>query len=226
VVNPAVLALLVLTLVMPQTMTCFSVTGEYLSPLAVTVKSFTEAGESILDIILNGGLPEQDTLASLFFGFRAGRIGESSVLLMLAAVLFLCLRKQFRVWLPCFFLLTVGVLSYAFPRTAVASDMIALRYVGYQIMGTELLFGVLFLASDTASSPRSSRAAILCGIVGGAVTVGIRYFLEPKVAVLAAVAVMGLLSEPLDILLRPAPFGGRRKKKKPSPPTHTPEPQA
>ncbi len=224
--NPAVTALLILTLLLPGTMTHFSATGEALSPLSMTVKGFAEAGESILDMTLGGGLPETDTLGSIFFGLRAGRIGESSVFLILAAALYLSFRKQFKLWLPVFFLLTAGVLFYLFPRSAVASDMIALRYMGYQIMGTELLFGALFLATDTASTPRSPRAAILCGILGGALVVGIRYFLAPDVAVWGAIWVMGLLAKPLDLLLRTSVFGGRRKKKKTQTATHTPKPQA
>jgi electron transport complex protein RnfD len=222
-VNPAALALLVLTLALPAVMGSFAATGERLSPFAMTAEGFTEAGESILDVTLNGGLPETETLASTFFGLRHGRIGESSVLLLLAAALYLGFRKQLRIWFPAFFLLAAGVLLYLFPRTAVASDMIALRFVGYQLMGTEMLFGALFLASDSFTAPRSPRVAILCGLLGGAMTVGLRYYVEPQVAVLGAVLAVGLLATPLEILLRPAVFGGRRKKKKSSPPTHTPE---
>jgi len=69
------------------------------------------------------------------------------------------------------------------------------------------------MATDPVTSPRSGRASVIAGVIGGAVTVAIRYYVSPHIGVICAILVVNLLSRILDYLTRPSLFGGRRKKK-------------
>jgi len=221
--SPAAVVLLLLRLVFPAIMSFFTAPGTHISAFGFTAGS-VEAAPTVLRAISVGLLPTE-SLGAAFVGMRPGAIGETSALLLLAAAVYLGARRLFRFTMPFFCLLTVGVLTYFFPTLSAASDVIALRYAGYHMVGSDLLFGLVFLASEPMLTPRSGKSAVVIGIVGGLVTVGVRYYIAPDLGMLLAVMIMGLLARPLDLLLRPAVFGGPRKKKTEKLP-HTPAPVA
>ena len=68
------------------------------------------------------------------------------------------------------------------------------------------------MATDPVTTPRTPTASLIAGAAAGAVTVLVRYRVSPAIGVIVAVLVVNLLSRPLDLLLLPAPFGGRKKK--------------
>lgn len=138
-------------------------------------------------------------------------IGEMSALLILAGGVYLCLRKIINPRLPAAFVLTVAVLSYIFPRLAIASDTIALQYAAYHILSGNLLFCAFFLSFFPGSAPVSPRAQLAAGIIGGAATFLIRYYVGAGADALIAVLIINLISRPLDLLLKPSVFGGRPK---------------
>ena len=209
--NPAATALAILYIIFPKVMTALPDIGVKLPAIAPSVGKFEAVGTTALDTLLSGELPAQ-SLGSMFVGLRTGLIGEMSALLLIAGGIYLMLRRIVRPGLPVAFLLTVGALTYLFPTLAAASDAVALRYAAYHLLSGNLLLGVLFMATDPVTSPRGGLASLAAGVIGGAVTVIVRYFVSPHIGVICAVLVINLLARPLDYLCRPAPFGGRIKK--------------
>lgn len=209
--NPAATALAILYIIFPKVMTALPDIGVKLPAIAPSVGKFEAVGATALDTLLSGELPAQ-SLGSMFVGLRTGLIGEMSALLLIAGGIYLMLRRIVRPGLPVAFLLTVGALTYLFPTLAAASDAVALRYAAYHLLSGNLLLGVLFMATDPVTSPRGGLASLAAGVIGGAVTVIVRYFVSPHIGVICAVLVINLLARPLDYLCRPAPFGGRIKK--------------
>ena len=210
--NPAATALAILYIFFPQIMTAFCPTGVRLPALAVTVSGYETVGTTALDTLLSGALPDQ-SLGSMLVGLRTGLIGEMSALLLIAGGIYLVVRKVIRPGLPVAFVLTVAALTYLFPTLEAASDVMALRYAVYHLLCGNLLLGAIFMATDPVTSPRSGRASVIAGVIGGAVTVAIRYYVSPHIGVICAILVVNLLSRILDYLTRPSLFGGRRKKK-------------
>jgi len=210
--NPAATALAILYIFFPQIMTAFCPTGVRLPALTVTVSGYETVGTTALDTLLSGALPDQ-SLGSMLVGLRTGLIGEMSALLLIAGGIYLVVRKVIRPGLPVAFILTVAALTYLFPTLEAASDVMALRYAVYHLLCGNLLLGAIFMATDPVTSPRSGRASVIAGVIGGAVTVAIRYYVSPHIGVICAILVVNLLSRILDYLTRPSLFGGRRKKK-------------
>ncbi len=211
--NPAATALAILSIVFPAMMTTFCPTGVRLSPFSLTVSSFEPVEGTVLETLLSGTMPSE-SLGQLFFGLNTGLIGEMSAFLLLAGGIYLTARRVIRPGLPVAFLVTVAGLTYFFPTLAAASDAVAIRYALYHLLSGNLLLCAFFMITDPVTSPRSDRASILAGVIGGAVTVAIRYYVHPHIGVICAVLIVNLLSRPLDILLRPSVFGGRPKEKK------------
>ena len=209
--QPTAAAVAVLWLVFPSLMGCYAATGQTLSAFSMTVDGFT-AASPLPQTVMQGGFLPEESLGSLFVGLGAGAIGQASALLLLAGFVYLLSRRIFRPTLPSAFLLTVAALSYLFPMLAAVTDIMALRYVGYQLISGDLLYGVIFMAADPVTSPRTRRGQLACGVIGGVITVLMRRYANPAVGVIAATLVMSLLSRPLDLWLQPLPFGGRRKR--------------
>jgi len=210
--NPAATALAILYILFPAIMTAFCPTGVRLPAFAMTVSGYEAVSPSALDTLLFDALPSQ-SLGSMFVGLRPGLMGEMSALLLIAGGIYLVIRRVIRPGLPVAFVLTVAALTYLFPTLEALSDVLAFRYAAYHVLCGNLLFGAIFMATDPVTSPRSGRASIVAGIIGGAVTVAIRYYVSPHIGVICAVPVINLLSRPLDYLTRPSLFGGRPKKK-------------
>lgn len=211
-INPAAFALVTLHLCFPQWMLVLPATGQRLPALALTVSRFELAGTSALDTILSGFLPEQ-SLGSLFFGLHAGRIGEMSAFLLLAAGIYLFYRRILRPTLPIFCLLTLSVLAYLYPTLSAASDILAIEGALYHLFGSNTLLVAIFLLGDPVTTPKSPRGAMAAGLIAGAVTFFVRININPAVSALAAVLVVNILTPFLDRFLRPTVFGGKQKKK-------------
>ncbi len=211
--NPAATALAILYILFPKLMTSFSTVGVRLPALAVTVEGFEPAGVSTLDALSAGTLPSL-SLGRMLVGLRPGLMGEIPALLLIGGGIYLMVRRIVRPGLPLAFIATVAALTYFFPMLPAASDVVALRYAFYHLLSGNLLLGVLFMATDPVTSPRGGRASIIAGILGGVVTVVIRYFVSPLIGVIVAVLIINLLSRPLDYLTRPSLFGGRPKPSK------------
>jgi len=208
---PAVATLALLWLVFPSYMAIGAADGQVLEPFSMTVEGYAAMEEFPLSVMKNGYLPNI-SLGTLFVGLRPGlMMGESSALLLIAAGLYLFFRKVVAPTLPLTFLITVAALTYAFPTLAAVTDIMALRYMGYHLLGGELLFGALFLAADPVCYPQTTRGQMAAGVIGGAVTVLMRSVFHPALGVPAAIIVINLLARPLDYLLAPVPFGGKRK---------------
>ncbi len=209
--HPVAASVSVLYIAFPAIMSSLCETGAKLPALAMTAGGYERPSATTLELLFSGSLPKQ-SVGSLFVGLRTGMIGEMSALLILAGGIYLCLRKITNLRLPAAFLLTVAVLSYAFPRLAIASDTIALQYTAYHILSGNLLFCAFFLSFFPGSAPVTPRAQLVTGIIGGAATFLIRYFLAPGADALIAVLIINLISRPLDLFLKPSVFGGRPKR--------------
>ena len=210
---PVAGAILMLYALLPDTMHALLLVGERPAPFTFLAENGRAPVALALDTLKGGFLPEE-SLLSFFVGLRPGLIGETSALLLIAGFLYLVCRRVIRPGLALSFLATFSLLAYFFPTLSVASDMISFRFVLYHLFSGNLLLGICLIASAPGYPPTSSRATMVTGVVGATVTILMRYFGDPALSVFAALFIMGLIARPLDYLLRPVPFGGRKKKER------------
>ena len=211
-VNPAAASLLCLYLAFPSLMTNLPATGQRLSAFSFTVKGFAAAERSAIETLLDGFLPEE-SFGRLFFGLRAGTLGEMSAFLLVGALIYLLRRRILRLSLPLTYLIAVAALAFAFPSLTAASDITALHGALYHVLDSNTLFVAVFLLGDPVTTPKTPWGAILAGFLGGAATFGLRLIAAPAASATAAVLIVNILSPLLDRFCRPAPFGGRQPRK-------------
>lgn len=165
----------------------------------------SEGGRMIADMLRSGEQPNV-SIADLLLGRNDGMIGEIAALLILLAAAYLIFRKQISWQIPIMWLLGGALTAYI-----TAPETISLYYyVGAQLLsGGFMLAGCLILPVNT-TAPVTSRAGLLIGLLGGILTILFRNWFGIDGALLA-VLLCSLPARPLDRLLAPVPFGGRKK---------------
>lgn len=150
------------------------------------------------------------TLRDAFIGNTAGCIGEVSAVVILAAAVYLIVRKVIRPHVPLAYIGTVAVLTFLFPQGG--ND--GLTWMLYNLFTGGLMLGAVFMATDYATSPVTPMGKIIFGIGCGCITVLIRYFGSYAEGVSYSILIMNTTVWMLDKNFRPRRFGVPRFQRK------------
>ncbi|MDR0399666.1 MAG: RnfABCDGE type electron transport complex subunit D [Treponema sp.] len=146
------------------------------------------------------------TIKTLFIGNHAGSLGESSILLILAA---------------CIFLLITKTIDWRAPLAMILAGFLGSWALGYDplfgILSGGLLYGAVFMASDYVTAPLTPRGKLIFGFGAGLITVLIRKWGSYPEGVTYGILIMNALTPFLNRLL-PRKYGYvPRKKPEPAP---------
>lgn len=141
-----------------------------------------------------------DTL-SLFLGNVAGCLGETSALALLLGGAYLVIRKVIKPTIPVVYIGTVFVLSWAF-----GSDPVN------QIFAGGLMIGAIFMATDYATSPMTTKGQIIYAVGCGLMTACIRVFGNYPEGVSFSILFMNILTPLIDRATKSKPFGTGKEK--------------
>jgi Na+-translocating ferredoxin:NAD+ oxidoreductase RnfD subunit len=179
----------------------------------------TDLGRGIgLDTILAGFYHP----AEMTWGQRAGSLGETSAVLLLAGGLVLIARRVITWHIPLAML--AGVALPALLANAIAPDL----YPGlaYHLLSGGLILGAFFIATDPVSSPNSASGQLVFGFACGLLTWIIRTWGGYPEGVAFAVMLMNAGTPVIDRYFKPRIYGRDRKgvalTPAPSPPTPLP----
>ncbi|MCK4244386.1 MAG: RnfABCDGE type electron transport complex subunit D [Candidatus Omnitrophica bacterium] len=133
---------------------------------------------------------------NLFVGTRAGCLGETSVLALLAGSIFLFLRRIISWQIPVTFIATVGLFSFCSGKDPLL-----------QILSGGLILGAFFMATDYTTSPITKKGQIIFGLGCGAITSLIRFWGGYPEGVCYAILFMNCLVPLIDKHTLPKRFG-------------------
>jgi electron transport complex protein RnfD len=138
------------------------------TPLGITKMGagISEVGRSFVEAGLSASDSYWSTMKTLFFGFNAGCIGETSVFIMLASFLFLLVTKTIDWRAPVCMIASGFLFSLLFLQD--------LGFAFYSVLSGGLVFGAVFMATDYVTSPITKKGKILFGIGAGLITMLIR----------------------------------------------------
>ena len=211
-INPAATSVLITHFAFSHVFSSVPEIYSRLSGIGFDPGPYTAAPESALNTVLNGTIPEE-TLGSLFFGLRAGMMGEMSALLILVGGIYLICRRIIKPALPIVFIASIAIFTYFKPTLIAASDFIAMSGSAHHILGSSTLLCAVFMLTDPVTSPKLTKGAIIAGIIGGVVTVLVRYNYSIELSALIGVLAANVSAFITDHLVRPMPFGGSVRKK-------------
>ena len=187
IANPALVARIVLMVSFPAAMTNF------VAPLY---------GASTPDFIATatplalGSGSDSPALLNMFFGLRAGCLGETCVLALLIGGIYLIIRRVISPIIPLCYLGTVAVcylLAGADPL--------------YYLMSGGLMLGAFFMATDYVTSPLTWKGKIIFAVGCGLLTYIIRTYCYLPEGVSYAIVLMNLLVPLIERGTRTKVFG-------------------
>lgn len=161
---------------------------------------------------LSRGIPVSESMGQLpdlldmGLGLRAGSLGETSAVLILAGGLFLLFRRIISWHIP------VGMLASLFLIAALAHFLSPDRFAGglFHLLSGGAVLGAFFIATDYVTSPVSKPGQLIFGIGCGLLTWVIRNFAGYPEGVAFAVLLMNSLTPIIDLYTRPRRFGRSR----------------
>ena len=152
-----------------------------------------------------GALPA-DGLLNMFLGHIGGSLGEVSAVALLLGGVYLVARRVISPRIPLSFLLTVAVLTFAFPKGG--NDR--LQWMLSNLLGGGLMLGAIFMATDYSTSPVTRKGQVVFGVGCGLLTVFIRYFGSYVEGVSYAILIMNVCVWLIDKITPPRRFGVTR----------------
>ena len=162
---------------------------------------------------LSRGIPVTESMAhvpdlmDMALGTRAGSLGETSALLILAGGLFLMAKRIISWHIP------VGVMGALFFMGTVFHGVNPARYTDgmFHLLSGATFLGAFFIATDYVTSPVSKSGQLVFGIGVGLLTWVIRSFAGYPEGMAFAVLLMNSLTPIIDQYTRPRAFGRSRK---------------
>ena len=205
--SPVALSLVLSFLLFPGIMNVIPESGQRLDPFAFSLDSFKALEACPLDTVLEGFLPDTTSFET-FFGLHSARIGEISGLLIAVGFIYLLVRRNAKFILPLTFFLTVGVYAYLNPSLRAASDFIAFDGAVYNVFGSNTFLVAAFLLSQPARTAKTPLGTVICGVLGGLLTMLLRGRIAVGLTALIAVILIDLIVPIVDHFIKPTPFGG------------------
>lgn len=201
VFNPALIGRAFLLMSFPAALTTWTVPkGAALvdATTAVTPLNVVKLGGTVADVGagllksgLSGGADYASLLGTLFLGNRAGCIGESSILLILAGGLFLLATKT---------------IDWRAPLTMIVAAFLTSLLVGldpvFGILTGGVMFGAIFMVTDYVSAPVTPTGKLIFGAGAGVITVFIRKWGSYPEGVTYAILIMNAVAPFLNKIVQ------------------------
>jgi len=164
-------------------------------------------------------------MTEMFYGIRPGGIGETCVVVIVIAGLYLVYRDYVKLALPLTILLAAAIVTAAAPVKFAGPNEtvvwvfwpmlkegldVGLVYVIYQLLSFELVLAAFFLAPEMTSRPITTGGQVLFGIGAGALAMMLKLYLDIPIPAYMAVLAMNTLTPVIDVVWRPRVFGQRR----------------
>ena len=162
---------------------------------------------------------------NLLYGARPGGIGETSVVLLAVAGLYLIYRNYLKWQLPFAMLgaawlaAAVGPIFLAGPNETVETCWlplltreglgVAFTYISYQLLSGEMLLAVLIVSAEMTSRPITTGGQVLFGAACGAGAMLAQLYLDVPIPCYMAVLAMSTFTPTIDRFWRPRVCGTR-----------------
>ena len=184
--NPAITGRIVLMLSFASNMTTYNEPFWYCDDAVDAIASATP-------LAMDTGLP---SYFDMFFGVRAGCIGETCIAAILLGGFYLIVLRIINPVTPAAFVGTVAIC------TALSGGDVLM-----EIMSGGLMLGAFFMATDYATTPLTVKGKLVFAVGCGLITFVIREFGTYPEGVSYAILIMNILTPQIDKFTMNKPFG-------------------
>jgi len=153
-----------------------------------------------------GDMTSLPSLFEMFLGVRGGCLGETCAAALLLGFVYLLIRKVIKPTIPLCFVGTVAVIMLIAGKGS-------FEFMLYEVLSGGLLLGAIFMATDYATSPITTKGKVIFAIGCGVITAVIRLFANLPEGVSYAIIIMNILVPHIETITKPRPFGAEKEKK-------------
>jgi H+/Na+-translocating ferredoxin:NAD+ oxidoreductase subunit D len=210
--NPALIGRAFLLVSFPRVMTIWN------EPTAAFVKMDAISTATPLGILKEEGATKLievfgdkiNLYSQLLVGYRAGSIGETSVIALLAGAAFLFYRGYISWHIPVSFLGTAALIAWVFGAKGAlfAGDPLL------HLMSGGMVLGAFFMATDYVTSPTVKKGQLVFGAGCGFLTMLIRLKGGYPEGVMFAILIMNCFAPLIDRGFKTKIFGSQKKLKR------------
>ncbi len=200
--NPAIVARIVLMLSFTSQMSTWAVPFFYKNSSTDIVTGATPLAVQWLDNGSNRIAPF--AFRDLLLGTTGGCLGETCAIALIIGGVYLIYVKIISPATPLAFIGSLALLTFIYTGSSVETV--------YQIFAGGLLIGAIFMATDYATTPLTTKGKIIFGIGCGIITFIIRQFGNYPEGVSFSILLMNLLTPYIDRLTRTVPLGAKTAK--------------
>ncbi len=160
---------------------------------------------------LASGAGSSFQISDVLWGELTGPIGATAILVLIAAAVFLFLRRTTSPLITLPYLLVCALMALFFPRGGESQPLYS---VMVELCSGYLLFAGVFMLTDPVTSPRYAPARVVYGALAGILVMLLRYFGRFEEGACFAVLLMNAFAAPIDRgcwhLVRRWSKGGKR----------------
>ena len=143
-------------------------------------------------------------LRSMFLGYTAGTIGETSAVALLIGAVYLLIKRVISPKIP---LIYIGTFAAAIAIYATAKGYNVPVFTAAHLCGGGLMLGAWFMATDYVTSPITSVGKVIYAIGLGLLTFVLRIFGSSAEGVSYSIIIMNLLVPLIERVTVPKAFG-------------------
>jgi len=178
-------------------------------------------------------LQQMPPMADMLYGARPGGIGETCIIMIVVAGLYLVYRNYIKWQLPIAMLLGAWIVAaiapiyFAGPNNTIetvwwpllgthlgnlSADLrvqVGFTYVNYQLLSCELMLAAFFLAPEMTSRPVTTGGQVLFGLAAGVIGMLAKLYLDTPIPFYLAVLAMNTLTPTIDAMWQPRVLGVR-----------------
>lgn len=184
--NPAIVGRIVLFTSFATPMTTWPLTGR-MSSVLIEAAGGVDAVSGPTPLALFSNAKDVPSNLDMFLGTISGSMGEISALALLLGGLFLLVKKIIQPAIPLAFIGTVALMALG-----LGFDPL------FHICAGGVMLGALFMATDYATSPLTTKGKVIFGIGCGFFTMVIRIFASYPEGVSFAILLMNILTPQID----------------------------
>ena len=155
---------------------------------------------------IGGNITSLPSLLDMFLGVRGGCIGETCAAALLIGFVYLLIRRVIKPTIPLCFVGTVAVIMLIAGKGN-------FEFMLYEILAGGLLLGAIFMATDYATTPITTKGKVIFAIGCGIITAVIRLFANLPEGVSYSIIIMNILVPHIESITKPRPFGAEKEKK-------------
>lgn len=167
--NPAAAGLAFAAICWPQQMFSYAAPASGVLPVFGDAAVQTAASPAA---VLRQGLPPRILPFEMLWGNFAGPAGATAALVIAACGLFLFAKRIAHWEITVCFLFAAAAIAFLFPR-AVFDPVSSVKY---ELLSGSLLFCSVFMVTDPVTSPHTTAARCLYGLLAGALVMAFRWF--------------------------------------------------